>query len=83
LHWVQYNFSRVQHQTKGSPSKTGYQKLEPPKPEEAVVVGINIEILDILGVNDKVRKGERVKKQAMAVFIYIERSWTSLESMTR
>jgi hypothetical protein len=29
-----------------------------------VVVGINIEILDILGVNDKVRKGERVEKQA-------------------
>ncbi len=48
-----------------------------------MVVDFNLEILDILGVNDKVRKGERVKKQAMAVVIYIERSWTSLESMTR
>jgi hypothetical protein len=44
---------------------SGYQKLEPPKPEEAVVVGINIEILDILGVNDKVSgrsRGEKVDK---------------------
>jgi hypothetical protein len=48
-----------------------------------MVVGINIEILDILGVNDKVRMGERGEKQAMVVVINIERSWTSLESMTR
>jgi hypothetical protein len=54
---------------KGSPSKTGYQKLEPPKPEEAVVVGINIEILDILGVNDKVREVGRAGKQAMVAGI--------------
>ncbi len=32
-------------------------------------MGINIEILDILGVNDKVRKGERAEKQAMVVGI--------------
>ncbi len=35
-------------------------------------MGINIEILDILGVNDKVRKGERVEKQAMVAGINIE-----------
>ncbi len=37
-----------------------------------MVVGINIEILDILGVNDKVRKGESAKKQVMVVGIDIE-----------
>jgi hypothetical protein len=30
-----------------------------------VVVGINIEILDILGVNDKVREVEGAEKQAL------------------
>ncbi len=46
-------------------------------------MGINIEILDILGVNDKVREGESAEKQAMVVGINIERSWASLESITR
>ena len=30
-----------------------YQKLESPKPDGAVNVDINVEILDILSVNDK------------------------------
>jgi hypothetical protein len=46
--------------------------------EKSVVVGIDIEILyilgvvDILGVNDKVREGEGTEKQAMVVGINIE-----------
>ncbi len=35
-------------------------------------MGINIEILDILGVNDKVREAERAKKQATAARINVE-----------
>ncbi|XP_023323455.1 glutamate-gated chloride channel subunit beta [Eurytemora carolleeae] len=31
----------------------GYQKLEQPNPEKAVMINVNLEILDILGVNDK------------------------------
>ena len=32
----------------------GYQKLEQPNPEKVSLVNVNLEILDILGVNDKV-----------------------------
>jgi hypothetical protein len=55
---------------------SGYQKLEPPKPEEAVVVGINIEILDILGVNDKVSGGSGGEKVAKV-------TWMELEKVTQ
>ncbi len=55
---------------------SGYQKLEPPKPEEAVVVGINIEILDILGVNDKVSRGSGGEKVAKV-------TWMELEKVTQ
>ncbi len=37
--------------------------------KQAMVAGINIEILDILGVNDKVREVERAEKQAMVAGI--------------
>ncbi len=51
--------------------------------KQAMVAGINIEILDILGVHDKVREVEGAEKQAMVARELIQRSWTSLESMTR
>ncbi len=37
--------------------------------KQAMVVGFNIEILVILGVNDKVREVKRVEKQAIAAGI--------------
>ncbi len=35
-------------------------------------MAINIEILDIFGVNDKVREGERAEKQSIVMAINIE-----------
>ncbi len=37
--------------------------------KQFIVMATNIEILDILGVNDKVREGERAEKQSIVMAI--------------
>ena len=59
IFFLLFGFCRANNQNKSGKCVLGwclpksYQKLESPRPDSAVNVDINVEILDILSVNDK------------------------------